>query len=84
MAEGTLVCFGVTEDQAGTIALVAPGTLQVPFTPVNGQLVVVPPGNISLVVGAAIRRRTWISFQMRPDLHPAATYPSARVAIPLS
>ena len=51
-AWGTLTCFGVTEDQAGTEAVVAPGTLQAPFTPVNGQLVVVPPGDMSLVVGA--------------------------------
>lgn len=49
---GTLTCFGVTEDQGGTIVVVAPGTLIAPFTPLNQQLVVVSPGNISLVVGA--------------------------------
>ena len=47
---GTLTSFGVT-DASGN-AVVAPGTLQQPFTPVNGQLVVVPPGNISLVIGS--------------------------------
>lgn len=49
---GTLSVFGVTEDQAGITPVLAPGTLQSPFTPVNGQLVIVPPGNITLVVGS--------------------------------
>jgi hypothetical protein len=49
---GTLTCFGITEDQAGTTAVVAPGTLQAPFTPLNGQIVVVPPGSVSIVVGS--------------------------------
>ena len=47
---GTLVAFGIT-DVSGN-ALLPPGTLQQPFTPVNGQLVVVPPGNLSLIVGS--------------------------------
>jgi hypothetical protein len=49
---GTLTCFGVTSDQAGTVPVQAPGTLTSPFTPLNGQLVAVPPGNVQLVVGA--------------------------------
>ena len=49
---GTLTVFGVT-DGSGT-ALATPGTLLAPFTPVNGQLVAVPPGNISLFVGAQV------------------------------
>lgn len=47
---GTLTVFGVTDGSGN--AIVPPGTLQSPFTPLNGQLVCVPPGDISLVVGA--------------------------------
>ena len=47
---GTLTCFGITDGSGN--ALTAPGTLQQPFTPLNGQSVVVPPGSIQLVVGS--------------------------------
>lgn len=48
---GTLSVFGVT-DEANNPYWV--GTLAQPYAPVNGQLVVVPQGNIALVVGAQI------------------------------
>ena len=46
---GTLTVFGVT-DGSGT-PYVAPGTLQQPFTPLNGELVVAAPGSIALSIG---------------------------------
>ena len=49
---GTLTVFGISDGFGN--ALTAPGTLQQPFTPLNGQLVVVPPGSISLFLGAQI------------------------------
>ncbi len=48
---GTLTCFMVS-DQNGNPYW--PGTLAAPFTPVNGQLINVPQGNISLVVGGQL------------------------------
>lgn len=47
---GTLTVFGIV-DASGN-AVVAPGTLQTPFTPSIGQLVTVPQGSITLVVGS--------------------------------
>jgi hypothetical protein len=47
---GTLTVFGVTDELGNPV--IAPGTLQSPFTPVNGQLVYVPMGDISIVVGS--------------------------------
>jgi hypothetical protein len=46
---GTLTAFNVT-DASGNPYFA--GTLQAPFTPLVGQLVVVPQGNISLAVGS--------------------------------
>ena len=46
---GTLTVFGITNG-SGT-SYVAPGTLQQPFTPLNGELVIVSPGAITLEVG---------------------------------
>lgn len=46
---GTLSVFNVTDASGNSYFA---GTLNSPFTPVNGQLVVVPQGEISLVVGA--------------------------------
>lgn len=48
-AWGTLTVAGVTDEFGNPIYA---GTLAAPFTPVNGQLVVVPQGNIALVVGS--------------------------------
>lgn len=45
---GTLTCFSVT-DNIGNIYTA--GTLQAPFTPLNGQLVEVPQGSFTLVLG---------------------------------
>lgn len=47
---GTLTVFGVV-DASGN-AVIPPGTLQSPFTPSVGQLVTVPQGSITLVVGS--------------------------------
>jgi hypothetical protein len=47
---GTLTVAGVT-DQAGN-PLAPAATLQSPFTPANGQLVTVPAGDISIVMGS--------------------------------
>jgi hypothetical protein len=46
---GTLTVAGVTDEFGNSVFA---GTLAAPFTPVNGQLVVVPQGNIALVVGS--------------------------------
>jgi hypothetical protein len=46
---GTLTSFNVTDTEGNPYWA---GTLAVPLTPVTGQLVVVPQGNITLVVGA--------------------------------
>jgi len=46
---GTLTCFNVTDELGNPYFA---GTLQSPYTPPNGQLVVAPQGQISLVVGA--------------------------------
>lgn len=61
---GTLTVFGVT-DGSGR-ALTAPGTLQQPFAPLNGQLVVVPPGDITLVAGAQFAAGPGAFVSMRP------------------
>ena len=45
---GTLTVFGVSDSQRNPVWA---GTLSTPFTPVNGQIVAVPAGNIQLVVG---------------------------------
>lgn len=47
---GTLTVFGIT-DVSGNPMFPA-GTLQAPFTPLVGQIVTVPQGNITLVVGS--------------------------------
>ena len=49
---GTLTVFGVTNG-SGT-PYVAPGTLQQPFTPLNGELVVAAPGSIALSIGTQV------------------------------
>ena len=46
---GTLTAFGVTDMDGNPITT---GTLQAPFTPLIGQLVTVPQGNLSIVVGS--------------------------------
>lgn len=46
---GTLTCFSVT-DVSGNVY--AAGTLQAPYTPLNGQLVQVPQGSLTLVLGS--------------------------------
>lgn len=48
-AWGTLTCFNVT-DASGNPYFA--GTLQAPFTPMIGQLVIVPQGNIALAQGS--------------------------------
>lgn len=48
---GTLSVFGVTDQASNPYWS---GTLSAPYAPVNGQLVIVPQGNIALVVGAQI------------------------------
>jgi hypothetical protein len=47
---GTLTTFGVVDLNGNPVQ--PPGTLQSPFTPLVGQLVTVPQGNISIVVGS--------------------------------
>lgn len=46
---GTLVAFGVTDTNGLPYWS---GTLKTPFAPVNGQLVIVPQGDVTLVVGS--------------------------------
>lgn len=46
---GTLTVFGLSDSDGN---LLWPGTLSSPFSPVNGQLVIVPQGNLSLVYGS--------------------------------
>jgi hypothetical protein len=60
---GTLTSFGVTDSLGNPVFA---GTLQFPFTPLIGQLVTVPAGNISLVVGSNFTAGTFSSVAVVP------------------
>ena len=75
---GTLTVFGVTDGSGNP--LTPPGTLQQPFTPLNGQLVVVPPGDVSVVVGAQFAAGPG-SFISRPPPSAPIGPLNARIAL---
>jgi hypothetical protein len=60
-----LTCFGV-DDEAGN-PVITPGTLQAPFTPMIGQMVTVPQGNISIVMGSQFSVAPLVYFAPKPS-----------------